>query len=943
MGVKVDMSRDYYADLEVTQGADIAEIKKQFKKLALKYHPDRNPGKEDEAKDKFILIQAAHEVLTNAEAKSSYDAKRRNASRYGGASGVTGNPWMNTARDVNNKYGAPPQRRPPMPPRPAQTTTTGASSRYQGWGQGKQTPKSKTETFRAQSEAWERARASSTQNTAQNTPRPAKPARDVPPSPTPRTAAQARRAEAAFGATRRTGFQPSSPMPGDEPPVRSHNYNNTYTTSGGGASGSAYTTANAGSTPAPKARPQSEYIDPLTAQFRDAHLDNRQRTPYASHTGEKTNPFEPLNNVNRAKSMRDGGKPVPAPQPMPPPRQRSASVGSDSVKRSTTDPYPSQTTQRPQPQSKASARYSPRFNQTPPQQPDSAPATSAGFATAAGFGAAAAAGAAAGAAFAAGNSSASSVSSSANATVDGGASAQAKTGPKVYGAPLYSSSPFSMFSSQKPRAAQSTSSAPAVPKTRSFFPWGQDPVATPSGEQDNASPGLNSFKRGLQSQLDVLLSAKERSHKRPFLPEDRNRDANATDPASFAVPDDDPSSPAQQARFARHSADNINTQFVSEDKAKFEFSAGAESPTRDDPFMRARQRHRGRQSPLRNEFTSSQDRFTPAAAQQPPPVPPKVSAFDPKEWEETIKSNIFEPKPPTRTSVSPTRPIRPIKKPRPVRMTAGSAGMVDEEDSTSGEDKPKAAEAPGSNGGRSPNAMDVDPPQPETPIHPHEPRNIPVEPTKPEWRAGNVGPNVPGGAPLNPKPASGFKMPAVNPNTVGSEDTEEFMKPNLFSEFKNVAPFADKPAGLGSFADLSSNLPFQSQPSLKIPIPQAKPQPLTCPPVPQPPKPPVALMIPSGKVGSSAWNQYAKEFEAYLKAFSDWNKQLTDHFQGRQQHLESQGFSWVNATGDSGYANYLNALEQDKPLRQKWMTAMNAHELAFKEFQQLRWGLLRER
>lgn len=840
MAVKMDMSRDYYADLELGQSAEITDIKRSFKRLALKYHPDRNPGKEDEAKDRFILIQAAHEVLTNPEAKASYDAKRRSAGRYGGASGVTGNPWMNTARDVNSQYGAPPQRRPPMPPRPVPTTSTGASSRYQGWGQGKQAPKPKTDSYRSQSEAWERARASSAQKPAPTAQRPTKTARDVPPSPTPRTAAQARRQDAAFGSTRRTGFQPSSPMPGDEPPVRNHNYNTGYTgnTAGGdGTTSTPYTTTYAGSTPASKPRPQSEFIDPLTQQFRDANIDNRQRTPYASYTGERTNPFEPLN-VNRAKSMRDAGRQVPGAQPASPPRQRSASVGSDGFRRSTAEPYHAETSQRPPPpQSKASARYSPRAAQHQ-QQPDSVPATNAGFATGTAFGAAAAAAGAA--AFAAANTSTSSINSSTHANA--GASSQAKSGPRV-----------------------------------------------------------------------------------------------------FAVPDDNPTSPVQQTRFARHSADNINTQFVSEENGKFEFSAGADSPSRDDPFMRARQRHRGRQSPLRNEFTASQDRFTTAQPQQaPPPVPPKVSAFDAKNWEESIKaSNIFEPKLPTRSSVSPTRPMRPMKKSRPVRMTAGNAGLVDDEETTSGEDKPKAA-GPSINGSRSPNAMDVDPPVPDTPIQP-EPRNIPVEPTKPEWRAGNVGPNATGGAPLNPKPASGFKMPAVSSNTVGSEDTEDFMKPNIFADFQNCAPFNEKPSGLGSFADLSTNLPFPSAPSMKISIPKAKPEPLACPPAPPVPKAPVALMIPTGKIGSAAWNQYVKEFENYLKAFSAWNRQMVNHFSARQKAYEDTGFSWVNTMGDVGYTDYINAMEQDKPIRQKWITACNAHEIAFREFQQLRWGLLRER
>lgn len=63
--------RDYYEILGVTRGADADEVKRAYRKLARKYHPD--VSKEKNAEDKFKEVQEAYEVLRDADKRAAYD------------------------------------------------------------------------------------------------------------------------------------------------------------------------------------------------------------------------------------------------------------------------------------------------------------------------------------------------------------------------------------------------------------------------------------------------------------------------------------------------------------------------------------------------------------------------------------------------------------------------------------------------------------------------------------------------------------------------------------------------------------------------------------------------------------------------------------------------------------------------------------------------------
>ena len=70
---------DYYKILEVDKKATDAEIKKAYRKLARKYHPDINPNDKD-AEKKFKEINEANEVLGNSEKRKKYDNFLKNDS-----------------------------------------------------------------------------------------------------------------------------------------------------------------------------------------------------------------------------------------------------------------------------------------------------------------------------------------------------------------------------------------------------------------------------------------------------------------------------------------------------------------------------------------------------------------------------------------------------------------------------------------------------------------------------------------------------------------------------------------------------------------------------------------------------------------------------------------------------------------------------------------------
>ncbi|XP_015792958.1 dnaJ homolog subfamily B member 6 [Tetranychus urticae] len=76
---------DYYKILEVQRSASAVEIKKAYRRLALKWHPDKNPDKKEEAKRKFQEISEAYEVLSDEKKKQIYDTYGKDGLVNGGS------------------------------------------------------------------------------------------------------------------------------------------------------------------------------------------------------------------------------------------------------------------------------------------------------------------------------------------------------------------------------------------------------------------------------------------------------------------------------------------------------------------------------------------------------------------------------------------------------------------------------------------------------------------------------------------------------------------------------------------------------------------------------------------------------------------------------------------------------------------------------------------
>src|SRR5260370_260657 len=97
MGLATNAKRDYYEVLSVERSANEQEIKSSYRKLAMQYHPDRNPGN-PQAEEKFKEATEAYSVLMDANKRAQYDRFGHQGLNTGG---VEGFPFQ----DLNDIFG----------------------------------------------------------------------------------------------------------------------------------------------------------------------------------------------------------------------------------------------------------------------------------------------------------------------------------------------------------------------------------------------------------------------------------------------------------------------------------------------------------------------------------------------------------------------------------------------------------------------------------------------------------------------------------------------------------------------------------------------------------------------------------------------------------------------------------------------------------------------
>ena len=97
---------DYYEVLSVSRDASDQELKTSYRKLAMQYHPDRNPD-DPSAEEKFKECSEAYQVLSDPEKRAAYDRYGHAAFQGGGGGGnpFTGGGFNGNAQDLGDIFG----------------------------------------------------------------------------------------------------------------------------------------------------------------------------------------------------------------------------------------------------------------------------------------------------------------------------------------------------------------------------------------------------------------------------------------------------------------------------------------------------------------------------------------------------------------------------------------------------------------------------------------------------------------------------------------------------------------------------------------------------------------------------------------------------------------------------------------------------------------------
>ncbi|KAJ9640978.1 hypothetical protein H2199_005646 [Coniosporium tulheliwenetii] len=937
--VKADPKRNYYADLDLQPGADTEEIRKQFRKLALIYHPDRNPGRESECVPKFQAIQAAHEILGDPTERHKYDAERSRLNIYPNLARPNGPP--RASYTANTNFPPPPRRtKPPetTPRRPTFTSTPSSAG-----------AKAKANVFNA----WQHLNPG--KHAAGTGPGPGPGPGPPPQAGTGRyRSASDQEDQAEKGRTAWENFNTAKPGMGRSKTTRTPKKPGFDPTAEGderqaGGASSYYTNSRYSDRPAPPphvrpevpptppraagAPPTARRPDPMD-HFRDRLFDdvpfaegNRDRTPYANSSGERT--FLGRSASVRSSPHRPESSEVP--DPFRPHRHRSASPSS----RVRPDDQP----------------FSPK-SQAPPSFPSASSAHTrdrlSGNATKPFF-----------------------MYSSSDEESD---PAHRRGLPHL----IRRRRNLLRIKTGNMRIRR-TDRKPHPPRR------GQSKIIDRQRQQQESIQHSNSFPSNVNAVVeDVAIrleKARRRSFNKPTAPtilgysvqclSGKEKDEQRGNGSGFSTsrwlrlpPTDNTFSPTQTQNFKSRSHESVNTTFSPSDwDGKF---TGAPDYFAQPPPT-ARKESRARVSPTRGR---TQSRPVPVPPPPPrstedlnlkpglrPPMngaansPYNVSSdslpggvkFSQEEWAKTFKEPSWVYPPPK--APSPTRPSstgRRTKTPAARKASTSKpksssipqpASVSDAVDDFEQPNRTTSRDAEElyTTASRDSNAMDIDtesprpfisnsmPPPPPGPPPANlststsntataGPRLVPVQPTRPEWRDDSAS----------------MRDPKVS--TTAFSPTEPSKDTVNLTDLKKSLP---------------SLLTF-SQPPKQIIHAKRTPSAST----------PESASI-TRAVDPKSWADHLSQFSTYMIAWNKYNRIMLNHFDARQaaaemlmspvnpHHPMREGGGWLGAQGEGekgGFKSYLQALTEDERVRMHWTVSCEKHKDAVQ-----RLGALREK
>ncbi|KAF6235337.1 hypothetical protein HO173_006533 [Letharia columbiana] len=938
---RADAERDYYGDLELEPTADPNEIKRQFKKLALKYHPDRNPGREVEYNSKFQAIQSANEVLSDPQQRAKYDAQRMRAGLLHTYTGSSSSPTRPSVPTRSPMTDFPPPPRPPPYTATKNTSTPHSSGaqRYKdfrsrpepaSWrGASTDDPKTKTSDFKA----WESMRMRTprrgegpipfqrrTVPPKAARPPPVPPGRETngkaPKDPSPRRPGwdhvqephagmpSTTRADTSRGPPQKNGFAPSSPgVGGDEPQARS-----AYFTVGRGerpANLRSQTHMPPPPPPLPGHAPTSQRADPL-APFKDKvglnePFGNKSRisTPYHTGGGEKISPYFASPGLERSKTSAS-------------PRDSNSRTGWFEGKPNNSDSV----------HHRAASTSSNHQNMSPPDKKDTRmPGVSGVY------------------------SSSSSSSSSSDEDVDPVSSAR----PRVTQIP-------------KTRRTRADAGQTSVQPPGGFNPFvkvGDEPMAPQAGlgagnyeirrrhsavdiDTRKPSEGFSEHRkkheadRSQQHSTSVpdasdphngagtqpTLQRSHSWHEKNGPPKDKDFHSAANEQEGknpiFKIPEYAKNSFPRTASLRSQNSEQINTKFSPDNwHGKFfeppppsrSNTPRSVSPTKPNIFQQ-QQEQESQQGSASGDPMQRDSSKTSTSSFPPPPPPFARGKFQHEQWAPHLNNLKFDmPQSPQGRSPSRTSTRkRPRTRPQRASNTQASVGDA-EDDPTAGSATGESLES--SKASSDVDAMDVDEPTP------------PSAKTVPQHTNGGYVPsaqpdvsnNTPRQGPMLPP-----RSPAVPPRTNGLGQPEKRASHLNLGDLKNVYPFAPSNEGLGNMNEMGTTLPQPSHSSpTKQPTESSRQQIKF-------PNPPLCPSNPLNLTQHS-WDHYCLNLRRYLDEWTKFNDQMAEILKSITR--ESVKCRWLDPEG-TGYDKHMNMLDEHQRARVHLEVACENNEKCMK-------------